>query len=149
MKVLTAFFLLLLLAFSCAPVKDLELRAVDGFHLKSLEPQGMESQLLLRLSNPNPYAFTLYPSSFEVYYSGVYLGQAQLLEKVKIKGKEEAAYEFRLRNDFSKVNFFDLLSLLKPGAFQNEIRITGDLRAGKLFFRKSFPVDHKEKVSLN
>lgn len=149
MKALITFCLLFLLAFSCAPVKDLELRAVDGFHLKSLEPKGMESQLVLKIANPNRYSFKILPSSFEVYYSEVYLGKAQLLNSVKIKGGEEGLYEFQLKNDFSKVNFFDLLGLLKPGAFKNEIRIKGELKAGKFLLRKSFPVDHKEKVSLD
>lgn len=144
-------FLLLLCitCFSCAPLKDLEVKSVEGFHLKTLEPKGLETELILKIENPNKFGFTIYPSDFDIYYSGVYLGKAQLQKKVKIRGKEQHSYDFQLKNDLSKVNFFDLLNLLKPGAFKNEIQIKGELKAGKFLMKKKFKVDHKEKVSLD
>ncbi len=142
---------LLFLAFftGCIGLKDLEVKDVKGFSLKKLDPSGMQSSLQLSLHNPNPFGFTILPSSFDVKYSGMYLGKARLVKKVRIKGKQEQTYTFELENDFKEVNFLDLLNLLQPGAFKNEINIKGELKASKFLMRKKFQIDYKEKVSLN
>lgn len=134
---------------SCINLKDLEVKEVKGFSLKKLDPMGMQSSLQLSIHNPNRFGFVILPSSFDVKYSGIYLGKAKLANKVKIKGKEEHTYTFELENDFKEVNFLDLMNLFQPGAFKNEINISGELKASKFLLRKKFPVDYKEKVSLN
>lgn len=142
---------LLSLAFfsSCMNLKDLEVKEVKGFSLKKLDPSGMQSSLQLSILNPNRFGFVILPSTFDVKYSGIYLGKASLVKKVKIKGKEEQTYTFELENDFKEVNFLDLLNLLQPGGFKNEINLKGELKASKFLVRKKFKVDYKEKVSLN
>ena len=134
---------------SCMNLKDLEVKEVKGFSLKKLDPSGMQSSLQLSIHNPNRFGFVILPSTFDVKYSGMYLGKAKLVKKVRIKGNEEQSYSFELKNDFKEVNFLDLLNLLQPGKFKNEINIKGELKASKFLMRKKFPVDYKEKVSLN
>jgi len=134
---------------SCMNLKDLEVKEVKGFSLKKLDPSGMQSSLQLSIHNPNRFGFVILPSTFDVKYSGMYLGKAKLVKKVRIKGNEEQTYSFELKNDFKEVNFLDLLNLLQPGKFKNEINIKGELKAFKFLMRKKFPVDYKEKVSLN
>ncbi len=106
---------LLSLAFfsACMNLKDLEVKEVKGFSLKRLDPSGMQSTLQLSIHNPNRFGFVILPSTFDVKYSGIYLGKASLAKKVKIKGKEEHTYTFELENDFKEVNFLDLLNLLQ------------------------------------
>ena len=134
---------------SCTSVKDLEVKGISGFTLKKLDPSGMQCNLQLSISNPNHFGFVILPSAFDVKYSGVYLGKAKLVNKVKIKGKQEFTYGFELENDFKEVNFFELLTLLKPGQFKNEISIKGELKASKFLLRKKFKIDYKEKVALD
>ncbi len=135
--------------FSCSSLKDLELKDAKDFSVKKLDPKGMESSIDLAILNPNNFRFKLLPCEFDIHYSGIYLGKARLTNKVKIKAGEERYYTFELRNDFSKVNFLEMLNLVRPGKFKNEIQIKGELKAGKLFFRKKFKIDYKEKVQLN
>jgi LEA14-like dessication related protein len=142
-------FLFIAFLSSCLGLKDLEVKEVKGFSLKKLDPSGMQSSLQLSILNPNRFGFVILPSTFDVKYSGIYLGKAKLVKKVKIKGKEEHTYTFELENDFKEVNFLDLLNLLQPGGFKNEINIKGELKASKFLMRKKFRVDYKEKVSLN
>jgi len=130
-------------------VKDLELKEVNRFNLKKLDPTGMESELHLSINNPNRFGFHLYPSEFEIKYSGISLGKAKLVKKVKIKGHEEKVYVFELKNDFSNMNFLEFTGLIQPGKFKNEINIKGDLKAGRILFRKKFKVDHTQEVSFN
>jgi len=147
-RIVTALLFITLLS-SCMGLKDLEVKEVKGFSLKKLDPSGMQSSLQLSILNPNRFGFVILPSTFDVKYSGMYLGKAKLVKKVRIKGSEEQTYTFELENDFKEVNFLDLLNLLQPGKFKNEINIKGDLKASKFLMRKKFPVDYKEKVSLN
>jgi LEA14-like dessication related protein len=149
MKALISAILFLVFFSSCIGLKNLEVKEVKGFSLKKLDPSGMESTLQLSIFNPNRFGFVILPSVFDVRYSGMYLGKAKLVKSVRIKGKEEKTYSFELQNDFKEVNFLDLLNLLQPGAFKNEINLKGELKASKFLVRKKFKVDYKEKVSLN
>ena len=135
--------------FSCAPVKDLEVKGVKSFSIKELDAKGLESELQLTIHNPNKFGFKILPSEFDIRYSGMYLGKAKLTKRVRIHGNEDKAYTFQLKNDFKTVNFLEILTLLRPGAFRDEMEIKGELKAGKLFMRKRFPVQYKDKIGLN
>ena len=102
---------------------------------------------MLTLKNPNRVGFKLFPSKFDVSYGNVKLGTAELVDKVKIKGKEEATYTFQLRGDLKNVNLVEVFNLIKNrGA--NALVVKGNLRIGKLFSWGSFPVEIKENVNL-
>jgi len=148
-KIISAVLLSLLFFCSCSNYKQIECTAIKGFQIKKIDPKGIDATILLELKNPNPMGFTVYKSEFDVTYSGVYLGKAKLLEKVKINGNEEKIYGLNLQGDFKNVNLMDVLKLLGGAAFKNEFEVKGDLRAGKFFIKKRFPINIKEKISLN
>ena len=150
MKIVRPFVLLFFLCLgACAPVKELEVKGVKSFSIGQLDTKGMESTLELSIYNPNKMGFNILPSEFDIRYSGVYLGKAKLAKKVRIHGNEEKAYTFQLKNDFKNVNFLEILTLLKPGAFKDEMEIKGELKAGKFLVRKKFPVQYKDRIGLN
>ena len=141
-------FVVLSLLSSCITLKDLELKEVKGFQIHKLDMQGMDSEVMLSINNPNGFGFKLYPSEFDIQYSGVYLGKAILQNTTHIRKKETATYNFLLKNDFRNINVLEVLSLLKPGAYKNEIKIRGDLKTGYFLFRKNFKIDHSEKIGI-
>lgn len=145
------FFLLSLCVFlpSCMNVKDLQVKSLKQFKVNQINSDGIDSELFLEIENPNRFGFIILPSAFDVTYSGVNLGKAKLLNKVKIKGDVTETYSFVLKNDFKGLNLMEILNLLGGNTFKNELEVKGDLKASKFILRKTFPVNYKEKVGLN
>ena len=134
---------------SCMNVKELQVKSLKQFKVNQINSDGIDSELFLEIENPNRFSFYILPSEFDVKYSGVFLGQAKLLNKVKIKGSVTETYSFVLKNDFKGLNLMEILNLLSGSSFKNELEIKGDLKASKFLLRKTFPVNFKEKVGLN
>lgn len=138
----------LILCTSCGSVRELELTGVKGFTVNEISTAGINGDMLLSIKNPNNMAVTVFPSTFSVTYSGVPLGMAKLAKKVRIKKNSEETYSFNIKSDFSKVNIADIMKILQGASFRSEVGVKGDLKAGKLFYRRKIPVDVKEKISL-
>ncbi len=149
MKKLALFLSLLVVMFSCSPLKEVECSGVKGFEIKKIDMAGIEGNLLLEIKNPNRYTFVIYPSEFDIVYSGVALGKARLVKAVKVKGSAEEVYGFHLQKEFKDIALNDVLKLLNGGVFKNTIEVKGNLKIGRFLIRKKIPVDLKEKVRLN
>ncbi len=132
---------------SCRDLKELSVSNVEDFHLNKMSASGMEADIKLKVKNPNTVGFTIYPSEFDITYSGVRLGKAKLDKRVKIEKNSERVYTFKLNSDFSELNPMDALKLL-TGKSANTIEVNGDLKAGKLLLRKKFPINYREKVNI-
>jgi LEA14-like dessication related protein len=145
-----SFILAVLLVFtSCRDIKEVQCTGVKGFKVNKLDTKGVDADILLGIKNPNSFGFSIYRSAFDVSYSGIYLGKAKLAKRVHIKGNAEEVYSFNLTNDFKNVELGDVMKLLNGAIFKNTIEIRGDLRVGRVFISKKFPVEIKEKVKLN
>ena len=151
MKKLTLFCLLsfMLCLFGCKELKELQYTGVKGFKVNKISAEGIDADILLGIKNPNNYGFSIYKSNFDVTYSGIYLGKARLTKKVHINGNAEETYSFNLKSDFKNVNLTDVIRLLGGTSKKGTLEIKGDLKAGKFYLKKKFPVDVKEKVSLD
>jgi LEA14-like dessication related protein len=122
---------------------------VKGFKVNKLDVSGINGDVMLGIKNPNPYGFSIYRSKFDVTYNGVNLGTAKLSRRVHIDANAERTYAFNLKSDFKNANLADIMKLMGGGA-RGTMQIKGDLKAGKFFlFRKKFPIDMKERVSLD
>lgn len=93
--------------------------------------------------------FTIYPSEFDIKYSGIYLGKAKLTEKVHIRKHAEETYSFAINNNFKDVNLMDVLKLLGNINFSNTMEVKGDLKVGKFLIKKTVPVNLSEKIGQN
>jgi LEA14-like dessication related protein len=139
----------LLIFTSCSDFKELQCTGLNGFKVHKITTEGIDAEILLGIKNPNAYGFSIYKSEFDITYSGVYIGKAKLIKKVKIQGNEEKTYSFVLRNDFKEVNLLDVMKLLSGATFKNMLEVKGELKVGKLFIKKRIPIDMKEKVGLD
>lgn len=149
MKHFILFCSFLCLLGSCAPLKEVECSGVRGFNIKRIDLSGIEGELLLEIKNPNHYKFVIYPSEFDIVYSGIRLGKAQLAKKVKVKGNAEEVYGFNLKKDFKDVSFTEVMKLLNGGSLKNIIEVKGDLKIRRFLIKKKLPIDIKEKVKLD
>ncbi len=138
-----------LLFMNCRDFKEIQVTGIEGFKINKISMDGIDGDVLLKLKNPNALGFSVYRSEFDVNYSGVHLGKAKLRKRVRIKGNAEKTYAFNLTSDLKNSNIMDVMKLLSGAAFKNTLEVKGDLKAGKFFLKKSFPVDLKEKISLN
>jgi LEA14-like dessication related protein len=134
--------------FSCRDFKQVQVTSIESFKINNIGVEGIDGDLMLKLKNPNSLGFSIYPSSFDVRYSNIYLGKAVLSKRVHIKRNAEEVYSFNLKSDFKNVTLLEVMKLLNGANFKNQLEVKGDLKAGKIWIKKAFPVDIQEKLSL-
>ena len=135
------------LLFSCRDMKEISVTDVDSFNINKITAQNIEAEIKLKINNPNTMGFSIYPSEFEIIFSGIHLGKAKLNKRVHLDAKSERVYTFKLNSKLSDLNPMDALRLLNIGNSGN-IEIKGDLRAGKFYIKKKFPINYTDKVKL-
>jgi LEA14-like dessication related protein len=144
-KLITIFFSVTLL--SCKDFKEISVTNVNGFKMNKINAEKIEAEIQLKINNPNNMGFSIYPSQFDVVFSGMKLGKAKLNKRVHINAKTEQVYTFQLNTNLSELNPLDALKLLNMQNLGN-IEVNGDLKAGKFYLKKKFPIDYKDKVKL-
>jgi LEA14-like dessication related protein len=147
MKFKSLILLASLFLFSCKGFEEIKVTNVEGFYLNKLTLENIEAQVQVKINNPNSRGFNIYPSEFDVVFSGMKLGKAKLTQKVRINPKSEEVYTFKLNSKLSDINPMDALKLLNLGSLGN-IEIKGDLKVGKFYFKKKIPVNYSDKVKL-
>ena len=108
---------------------------------------GLNAVVSLRIKNPNTVRFCIYSSNFDVYYNGIPLGRAKTKNKVQIDPSCEKEYSFRIMGSFKNIGLQEVMRII-GNAGNAQLQIQGNMKAGKFFFRKKFPVDVKESVGL-
>lgn len=136
------------LIFTSCKVQSLECTAIKDVKVERLDAKGIDAKVIVTVKNPNKFGFKLYRSKFDVEYSGIKLGQASLRERIKIKAKREEQYAFYLSSEFKDLSLTQVMQLLAPGGFKNEVHMKGVLYGGKMGLRKGFPVDLREHINL-
>src|SRR6187401_3203395 len=94
-------FLIFVFAFfilnSCKEFQEIQVMGVKSFRLTKVNAEGIEGEVILGIKNPNEKGFSIYPSEFDVVYSGIHLGKARLYKRVHIAGHSEKLYTFKLK----------------------------------------------------
>lgn len=146
------FYLLIIFSItitSCTEFKEVTLSGVEGVKVTSLSQQGIEALITVKIKNPNKFSFTVYKSEMDVTANGINLGKAYISENVKIKRNSEELYTFKIKSGFSQMSMMQLPKLLSIAASKTlQLNIKGNLKGGKLFVKRSFPVDVTENVPL-
>lgn len=140
-------FSFVLLLVSCRDFKEVQVTGVKGFKVNKIDAKGINADLLLGVKNPNNTGFSIYRSEFDVIYNGINLGKARSSKRVHIKANAEETYSFNLKSDFKDINLMDIMKLVQGGG-NGMVQVKGDLKAGKFYLKKKFPVDVKEKAQL-
>lgn len=130
---------------SCKDFKEARCTGVKGFKINNVNAKGISAEVLLGIENPNNLGFSIYPSEFDVVFSGINLGKAKLNKRVHIDANTEKTYSFTLKSDFKNVNLMDIMKLMSGGS-SGTVEVKGNLKAGKFYLKKKFPVDVKERV---
>lgn len=129
-------------------MQEIRVTNVNNFSLQKMSLQEIEGDLQLTIKNPNTVGFSIYKSEFDIIYGDVKLGKAKLHKRVHIGANTEKVYTFKLRSTPENMNLMDVLKLV-GNASSGMIRIKGELKAGKLFIKKTYPVDYAERINLS
>jgi LEA14-like dessication related protein len=145
---LNLFFIIVSVFFmSCKEFKEITVTNVDSFYMNKITTEQIEAEVNVKINNPNNTGFSIYPSEFDVMFSGVRLGKAKLNKRVHIEGKTEKVYTFKLNSKISEMNPLDALRLMNLDNL-GKIDVKGELKAGKFYLKKKFPVNYTDKVKL-
>jgi LEA14-like dessication related protein len=144
------FFILCLSLFlsSCRNIQEVQCTGIKGFKISKLDMSGIKGDVMIGIKNPNSFGFSIYRSKFDITYGGVHLGTAKLSRRVHIDGNAERTYPFTLKSDLKNMNMVELMKLMGAGG-RGSIEVKGDIKAGKFLVRKKFPIDVKDKISLD
>ena len=136
-----------LLISSCKNFKEVTVTGVDGFSVKKIDAKEMQAELKLLIKNNNSFGFSIYPSEFDIMFSGINLGKAKLHKRVHINGNTEQVYSFDLKSNLGDLNFIDVARLLGSNN-SGKLEVKGDLKTGKFYLKKKFLVNYSDKVNL-
>ncbi|MBA3662652.1 MAG: LEA type 2 family protein [Bacteroidetes bacterium] len=150
MKKLSLLFCIVFSVFiiSCRDFKEVQVTGVKGFKINKIDTKGINADLLLGIKNPNPMGFSIYRSEFDVVYNGINLGKARSSKRVHIGANTEETYSLNLKSDFKDINLMDIMKLVNGGGGNGMVQVKGNLKAGKFYLKKKFPVDVKERAQL-
>jgi LEA14-like dessication related protein len=134
---------------ACASIKDVECTGIKGFKVNKINAEGINSEVMVTIKNPNSFGFSIYPSEFDVTYGGIKIGKAKLDKKVPIAKNSEETYPFELSGDFKGITLTDIMKLLESFTRKGMLEIKGDLNVGKGLVKKSFPVNEKKTIAID
>jgi LEA14-like dessication related protein len=144
------FLFFLLLFSSCGDFQDVTFLGVENVKLVSMSQQGLEVDITARIKNPNKMAFHIYPSDMDATLNGINAGKARLISNIRIKPHSEKSYTFTIKSDFSQMNMLDLPRLMSAAMGKNaRVVLKGDLKVGKFFMKRKYPVDISRNIPLN
>ncbi len=135
---------------SCKSYEPVAFSGIENINVTSLSQNGIEAIVTARVKNPNKVGFTIYRSEMDISVAGIDAGKVQLDKRVRIKAKSEETYTFKIKSDFSNLSMSDMPRLMNIAMSKHaKIGLKGDLKAGKLFVKKTFPIDITKDVPLS
>ena len=143
-------WLLCLCLFSCAEIKPVTIGAVDNVHVKKLSTEGVDFTFTVNVKNPNSVGVNVFPAAFDANVNGIDVGKIKLDKKVRIKANSDGAPEFHIVSDFTKVSMADIAKIVSMVGSKNAtVNLKGDVKVGKWYYKKKFPIDLKKSVNLS
>ena len=135
---------------SCTTWQEVTLSGIEKTKITKMDDKGIEAEVEVKINNPNKIAFKVYKSDLDVTLNGNPIGKAGLKEKVKIKPNSNEVYTFHIVSKFADLGksggIFGLLGIALSKNVTVEIK--GNIKAGKFYYKKKFPIDTKQKVPL-
>jgi len=134
-----------LLLFSCiGEFKEISVTSINDFKVTKISPDGIEGEIKVTINNPNTIGFKVFRSKATIMYGDVKLGTARIAKKVKIAANSNIEQTFILKGSLKDISMMELPAILAGRNKQMEIK--GDIKAGKWYYKKRFPIDKKQKM---
>jgi LEA14-like dessication related protein len=136
--------------FSCAELKPVTIGGIENPVLNKISREGIEAEFSMKIKNPNNKNVTVYPSTFEGMLNDISVGKIQMDKKVKVKANSNEIETFHIKSDFSKQGLADIQKLIPIIASGSaRINLKGNVRAGKWYYKRKFPVEFSKIIPLS
>lgn len=136
--------------FSCVSLEPVTIGAIENVRVKNLSREGIEVDFGVKIKNPNKIAVTVFPSEFDATVNGIDMGKIKLHKRVRIKAYSDTISEFHVKSDFSKLGLIGMANILPMlSSKKADILLKGNLRVGKWYYKRTFPVEFKRTISLS
>lgn len=129
---------------SCGPYQEVTVSGVKDFRVKKLDMKGIDAEIDVVIDNPNKIGFKVFRSRAKVIVAGMQLGDAVTTRNVRIPARSNKVHTFTLKGNFEGFSLSNLSGILSGKG--SLIELNGYIKAGKLFYRKKFPVSYKQKM---
>lgn len=129
------FILFSIILTSCLSVKEVSLQEIEQFKIKKITKEGMQTEITVKIKNPNNFGFYIYSGQADVQFINLPLGKAHLIKKIYIPAHSTESYNLLLNTTFDKITMQDILNTLyKPNSLK--LKINGHIKVGKFLLRK-------------
>ncbi|MGB0390998.1 MAG: LEA type 2 family protein [Salibacteraceae bacterium] len=143
--ILSSVFLL-----SSCSFQDPEVTSFDGIDVIKMEENNAEVDINITLNNPNSQALKLKKAEFDILINSIYFGKAKLLEPVVLPKSGDYPVKLHMAMELDK-SVAEMAVAVGIAALMNNInlKVRGEASGSMGLFRKSFEVDHSEKIDWN
>lgn len=139
---LVFFFASLLLFTSCYNYKEVSVLGIQDFQILKLNKEGIQTDISVKIKNPNKFGFNIYSGSANISLSKISLGKAKLVKKVYIPAESTGTYHLILNTSFDKITMQDVINSIGFSGLP-KLKIDGHIKVGKFLIRKKIPVNYE------
>ena len=140
--------ILLGLGTSSCKFEEPEFTSFDGVEVIKVENEKADILLKFTLNNPNRTEIKLNEAKIDISVNNIYMGTATLQEPTVLPGNGSHEVELKMKLEMEKSMAEMAISLGFSVLTNNlEIQLKGDAQGKMGWFKKSFVIDHSQKVS--
>lgn len=134
---------------SCA-FQDPEVTSFDGINVMDTSENKAEVEIEITLNNPNSTSMKLKNAEFDILVNSIYFGKAVLLKPVELPKSGEHKVKLHMVMELDK-SIAEMAVSLGIAALMNNInlKVRGEASGSMGLFKKTFEVDHTEKIDWN
>lgn len=137
------------LFFSGCKVAPVYISKIEGSKIIKLDKTGVKAEIYIRIKNPNSFGFKILKTSFDCELNDIPVGKAYLKKKIRVKANSDNVHTFIVESDFTKLGMKELAAILSIATAKSvKVHVKGNVKIGKFWLRKEFPIDVTETVKL-
>ncbi|PWH85432.1 NDR1/HIN1-like protein [Brumimicrobium oceani] len=142
---ISALFAILFIATGC--MENPQFKGVSNFKIDEVNREKVSFNVDVSAFNPNGYSLKVRKSDFNLYLNDLYVGQAFLLQKYKMKRKTTTLDNVPVEILLEKGVFMKLMKIAMGGTVK--LRMEGTLKASALGIPVRKQIDQTREVNLS
>ncbi len=124
-----------------------EFKGFSNFKMDEMNKNIVKFHVDVSVFNPNGYNLKIRRSKFEVFVNDLFVGEAKLLKKFKMKRKSTTDDQIPVELKLEKGMLFKLMALA-GGSGKVDVRLKGPLKASASFLPVRKKIDETKSISL-
>lgn len=134
---------------ACEEFEEVSISGVENVKVIKLDKTGIELELSVRIKNPNSMGFTIYKPKLDAVINDVAVGKLKVSRRIRVGANSDDLHTFKVSTDLSKLSMADAGKILSM-AFSKSgtLAVKGKIKAGNLFYRKTFDVERTQKIKF-